>query len=201
MNTCDWKPTFVFPDEYLVSDHGDVFSLRTNRLLKPATDKDGYLYYVLCVKGVRKTIKAHRLVAKAFVENPYNKPAIDHINGIKGDNHANNLRWVTNKENTNNPNTKNNLLESLELRLPKLYEAAKRMNFNRKSVLIQWNDGAKEVFPSLKSAALATGKNYSKLSEILNGKRKQDAKFKAKWAKQHFGDDDAGTVGDVNKYL
>lgn len=40
-----------------------------------------------------------------FVENPFNNPIVDHIDGNKTNNNANNLRWVTNSENILNPNT------------------------------------------------------------------------------------------------
>lgn len=103
-----WRPTYIFPDDYLVSDEGKVYSKRTNKILRSGLDKDGYLTHILCVNGERHTTKVHRLVAIAFIPNPDNKPAIDHINENKQDNRVSNLRWVTNKENSNNPLTLKN---------------------------------------------------------------------------------------------
>ena len=49
------------------------------------------------------SFKIHRAVAELFIPNPENKPYIDHLNANNLDNRAENLRWVTAKENCNNP--------------------------------------------------------------------------------------------------
>jgi hypothetical protein len=50
--------------------------------------------------GKRKKLRVHRLVASAFVQNPDGLPQVNHINGNKLDNRADNLEWVTAKQNT-----------------------------------------------------------------------------------------------------
>ena len=54
----------------------------------------------------RKGWRIHRLVAEAFIPKPLGATEVDHIDGNKYNNRVENLRWVTHKENCNNPNTK-----------------------------------------------------------------------------------------------
>lgn len=100
-----WKVINDFPN-YEISNFGNIRN--KTKLLKIVPNKQGYNIVVLC-NGIRKTINVHRLVAAAFVPNPENKPCVDHIDGDRANNHADNLRWVTAKENCNNPITKSRL--------------------------------------------------------------------------------------------
>lgn len=109
-----WKPVVGYEGLYECSSMGNVrsldryvnskngsFALKKGKTLKPYVSKQGYCI----VSIVDKVKKIHRIVAEAFIPNPENKPYIDHINTDKTDNRVENLRWVTPKENSNNPLT------------------------------------------------------------------------------------------------
>lgn len=104
-------------ERYSVNEYGIVKNNETGMILLPIKNKAGYLTVCL-YNGEKKTVRIHRLVAKAFIPNPENKPFINHKNGIKTDNRVCNLEWVTSSENnlhkcrvlgkksTNEPNPK-----------------------------------------------------------------------------------------------
>jgi hypothetical protein len=87
-------------EKYCIDSVGNIFNIKTNRRLKPSIDEKGYLRVKLCKGSIQKTFKVHRLVALNYIDNPDNKPQVNHINGIKTDNRVPNLEWVTNQENT-----------------------------------------------------------------------------------------------------
>lgn len=164
-----WKKSPIFPDEYLVSELGEVKSLRSKKDLKPNEDKCGYLYYVLSVNGKRKTVKAHRLVALAFIPNPENKPSIDHIDGDRKNNSVKNLRWVTNKENTNNPLTKQRLLKACCHRDFKAMGELR--NFGRKKTLVKKDGQIIGVFDSQREASDFTNVSPGKVSQCVSNQK------------------------------
>jgi len=98
---------------YMVSNFGKVKSIPryipckngANRLtkesiLKQQVDKFGYCRIGLHKNHKMKLCVVHRLVAKAFLPNPENKPCVNHINGNPSDNQIGNLEWCTYKENS-----------------------------------------------------------------------------------------------------
>ena len=118
-----WKAIAECNGEYYISDHGQVKSYKfgKERILKPGLVGvlgNQYLAVVLTIKSNKKTIKIHRLVALAFIENIENKPTVNHIDGNKLNNHKENLEWNTSKENIRHA-WDNGLCESLRLALSK----------------------------------------------------------------------------------
>lgn len=98
-----WKDIIGYEGCYHVSTTGKVRNAKTKKQLSSAKIKSGYYTVSLWKNNIGKTFTVHRLVATAFLQNPYNKKCVDHIDGNKNNNNVNNLRWATTKENCNNP--------------------------------------------------------------------------------------------------
>lgn len=93
----EWRPIPGWPG-YQVSDHGRIRN-RKLRCMKQRMARDGYRDINLCAKGSKRTVSVHRLVCEAFHGAPPEGAQVDHINGIRSDNRAENLEWVTGEEN------------------------------------------------------------------------------------------------------
>ena len=99
----EWKPVKDYEGLYEVSNLGNVKSLKLGKekILKLSVDGAGYLRCNLSLNGIAKQVKAHQLVAMAFLNHtPCGfKLVVDHINDDKLDNRVENLQVVTNRFN------------------------------------------------------------------------------------------------------
>lgn len=106
----EWK-TIPSATDYEVSDHGgvrrrvDSIQKRKGRIykkgyvLKPQSDKNGYIINSLCHNKIPKNYKRHRLVLETFVGPCPEEMNTNHIDGDKTNNHVSNLEWVSQSKN------------------------------------------------------------------------------------------------------
>lgn len=105
-----WKDVIGYEGIYQVSNTGKVKRIGayknqhgrewiSNRILKPATKSNGYMFVGLSKDNKVSSKHIHRLVAEAFIPNPFNKPTVNHKDGNKSNNTVENLEWVTYLEN------------------------------------------------------------------------------------------------------
>lgn len=93
------KPIKGWEDMYTISTDGKVYSIRTNKFLKPRLSLDGYERVCLCNNSIRREYRVHRLVAENFIDNPNELLQVNHKDFNTINNYIDNLEWCTNIEN------------------------------------------------------------------------------------------------------
>lgn len=151
-----WK---TFEEGYSVSNEGNVRCDKTGYIFVGEISNAGYKRINL--NKTKKHYSVHRLVAKAFVPNPDNKSVVNHIDGNKTNNRADNLEWVTPSENDKHA-----------------YKMGLRTVHNKKPVArMDDNGNILEILDSIEAARL---KYRGNVSEACRGRRKSAGGYR--WA-------------------
>lgn len=101
----EWRKIKRNPN-YSINRNGEIRNDATGKIKKPYENKvNGYMTVDLYGNNKSTKVTVHRLLAEAFIPNPYGKPCIDHKDGDRQNNSLSNLRWATYSENNSRFNT------------------------------------------------------------------------------------------------
>jgi len=135
-------------DAYLASSDGEIINKETGHKLVGGIKNAGYLSVMLTNSEGHKHFSVHRIIASAFCHKPEGANEVNHINGDKLDNRAENLEWVTRAENLrhayetglmpNNavpkPVIAKNMDTGEEITFPSIYKAARFFNISQGNI-------------------------------------------------------------------
>lgn len=100
-----WKPAKGLEDRFLVSNYGNVWSIRKGKPAKLSNHNLGYLQMGYNEGLKTKVFKVHRLIAQTFIPNPDNLPDVNHKDLDKKNNRVENLEWMSRKDNMRHART------------------------------------------------------------------------------------------------
>ena len=172
MDKIEWRDMYVYGDKYQISSIGLVRNKETGCLLKSQEDGKGYLRTTLSKNNKQVTIKNHRAIAIAFIDNPKKLPQVNHIDGDKKNNAVDNLEWITNYENMQHA-IKHGLINRVD------YCGRKK-----RAVIRIADDGTEKEFASLAIAAEECQVHRSNLCKTLKGERHKCGGYSWKYSEE-----------------
>ncbi len=146
-----WKSIKDFED-YLVSDCGNVYSIKSNKIMQLHKMKSGYMHLNLSKNNKKYGFYVHRLVADAFISNPKCFPQVNHKDENKENNNVSNLEWCTCEYNVNYGTARKRTSETLKSR-----------GTGNKIFCVETG----VVFPSIKEASKVMGVQSSEISRMV----------------------------------
>ena len=156
----EWKQSEIVP-QYEVSNLGRVRRIGKTTCLKEVSTKNKSTpwYPTVVLKGIRYYV--HRLVAQTFIPNPDNLPQVNHIDGDKTNNRADNLEWS---------NASKNQIHAIKNNLHKTMAGA----VTCKRPIIVFNKITNEIseYDSVQEAARETNVDPRAICRNAAGKRK-----------------------------
>lgn len=180
-----WKDVVGYEGLYLVSNLGNVRSLKSGKILKPTYTRTGYaivwLYGKEHLNGrTGKAFSVHKIVANAFCIKGVLDCEVNHINEDKSDNRACNLEWCTHKENS-----------SYGTRGERIGNANK--NGKKSKPIVQLTLDGKFVaqYPSLAEIKRSTGFNHKNICRLLKGYGETSYGYKWQYADEYNNSSEA----------
>lgn len=167
----EWRDVIGYEGIYKVSESGLILSTPRNGTVKypivliGGIDQNGYKIVRFSKNNKSTTRTVHRIVALAFIPNPKGYNMVNHINGIKTDNRADNLEWC---------DASYNKIHSIYI----LGKKRKIETYPRISVVQKdLNGRIVNQFESLRDASRLTGINIANICLCVSGKRKTAGKY------------------------
>ncbi|ANY28833.1 HNH endonuclease [Lactococcus phage 4R15L] len=151
-------------ENYEVSNLGKIRNIKSGKILKPILRRDGYLTHNLYGHNKQKHLLLHRILATAFIDNPEEKPCVNHIDENKLNNDLSNLEWCTVRENLVHGTRMKRIAEKL----------------SQKVIQLDLNDNVLNEFESMNQAERETRVALSSISSCCNGRTKSGGGFKWK---------------------
>jgi hypothetical protein len=174
-----WKTIDDFPN-YEVSTFGNVKNKTTNKILKLQKTNSGYYRCGLTHNCKTKHITIHRIVAKTFIQNPENKPTVNHKDRNRINNKLDNLEWATSKE-QNLHKSKTNNIRRHALKVLRIC--------SNTNIILETYNSLKEASEWVIKNNLSKIKNnnyksiMSKISAVINKKINCNTSFGYKWSR------------------
>lgn len=180
----EWRPFPGFEKICEVSDEGQVRSKTRDivrrdgkplhiegRVLLQSLSNAGYMRIGIKANNKSYMKSVHRAVAQAFIPNPEGKREVNHKDGNKLNNHADNLEWVTPKE---------NIAHAFATGLHTPNDMTAICEGNKKPVIVDES----KYFPSVIEAAKYIGCRGSAVSAVLKGRYKTTHGHTVQYAKE-----------------
>lgn len=169
---------------YGVDEYGNIYNTMRNKKLTSHLSHSGYYRTGIRVNKKPKTMTNHRLVALMFVNNdePESKNVVNHLDGVKTNNHYTNLEWTTVQGNTVHA-----------------WETGLSVSTDKKKVKqYDLNGDFIKEYESITEASKQTGSLDSKITLVCQRKRDQHNSFQ--WRYSSEKDTDVGFVPE-DSYL
>lgn len=161
-----FKPISGYEGLYSINSSGVVFNHKSGYFKCGRIQHDGYFVVHLIKDRMEKVFYTHRLVASVFIDNPHNKPQVNHKDGDKLAPYWFNLEWCTHKENA----------------MHSAHVLGNKGAGEIRKIMRVGNGGESHIFNSIREAGRLSNVNFQGIQKVLAGKRVTSGGYKWQYA-------------------